>query len=58
MWQYISTYHRCCCVLVWRKDAYIELGFKDAGYHGFHLDDCWAGGRDSSGSGVCCFVPA
>ena len=23
-------------------DAFVELGFKKAGYSAFHLDDCWA----------------
>eukprot|EP01059_Diplonema_ambulator_P000514 TRINITY_DN1041_c1_g1_i1.p1 TRINITY_DN1041_c1_g1~~TRINITY_DN1041_c1_g1_i1.p1 ORF type:complete len:421 (+),score=144.21 TRINITY_DN1041_c1_g1_i1:39-1265(+) len=30
-------------------DAYIAVGLYDAGYRHFHLDDCWAGGRNSSG---------
>lgn len=30
-------------------DAFIEVGLYDAGYRHFHLDDCWAGGRNSSG---------
>ena len=30
-------------------DAFVELGFRDAGYHHFHLDDCWAGGRNTTG---------
>jgi len=30
-------------------DAFVELGFVDAGYHHFHLDDCWAGGRNETG---------
>ncbi len=24
------------------SDAFVALGFKDHGYTGFHLDDCWA----------------
>ena len=24
------------------SDAFVSLGFKEAGYTGFHLDDCWA----------------
>jgi len=28
-------------------DAFVELGFPQAGYKHFHLDDCWAGGRDN-----------
>eukprot|EP00658_Telonema_sp_P-2_P058724 TRINITY_DN4726_c0_g1_i4.p1 TRINITY_DN4726_c0_g1~~TRINITY_DN4726_c0_g1_i4.p1 ORF type:complete len:401 (-),score=73.61 TRINITY_DN4726_c0_g1_i4:40-1242(-) len=31
-------------------DAFVEVGLKDAGYTGFHLDDCWANvDRNSSG---------
>ena len=32
-------------------DAYVsdDLGLYAAGYRHFHLDDCWAGGRNSSG---------
>ena len=32
-------------------DAFVsdDLGLFDAGYRHFHLDDCWAGGRNSSG---------
>lgn len=30
-------------------DAFVELGFPEAGYHHFHLDDCWAGSRNASG---------
>ena len=32
-------------------DAFVspELGLYEAGYRHFHLDDCWAGGRNSSG---------
>ena len=30
-------------------DAFIEVGLYDAGYRHFHLDDCWAGGRNASG---------
>eukprot|EP00943_MAST-04B_sp_MAST-4B-sp1_P000007 g7.t1 len=32
-------------------DAFVspELGLFDAGYRHFHLDDCWAGGRNSTG---------
>lgn len=30
-------------------DAFIEVGLYDAGYRHFHLDDCWAGGRNSTG---------
>ena len=31
-------------------DAFVSLGFKDAGYTGFHLDDCWADvNRNESG---------
>ena len=32
-------------------DAFVspELGLFEAGYRHFHLDDCWAGGRNSSG---------
>jgi len=32
------------------SDAFVSLGFKDAGYTGFHLDDCWADkNRNESG---------
>jgi alpha-galactosidase len=30
-------------------DAFAESGFFASGYRSFHLDDCWAGGRNSSG---------
>mmetsp|Transcript_71589 Transcript_71589/g.125298 ORF Transcript_71589/g.125298 Transcript_71589/m.125298 type:complete len:623 (-) Transcript_71589:83-1951(-) len=30
-------------------DAFHEVGLYDAGYRHFHLDDCWAGGRDDEG---------
>ena len=30
-------------------DAVVKLGFVDAGYRHFHLDDCWAGPRNSTG---------
>lgn len=30
-------------------DAFIESGLYDHGYRHFHLDDCWAGGRNESG---------
>lgn len=30
-------------------DAFHEVGLFGAGYRHFHLDDCWAGGRNSSG---------
>jgi len=30
-------------------DAFVELGFPDHGYYHVHLDDCWAGGRNSTG---------
>jgi len=30
-------------------DAFVEVGLYDAGYRHFHLDDCWAGGRNSTG---------
>jgi len=30
-------------------DAFVSLGFKDAGYEYINLDDCWMDGRDSSG---------
>ena len=32
-------------------DAFVspDLGLYEAGYRHFHLDDCWAGGRNSSG---------
>lgn len=30
-------------------DAFIEVGLYDAGYRHFHLDDCWAGGRNATG---------
>lgn len=32
------------------SDAFVALGFKEAGYTGFHLDDCWANKeRNASG---------
>lgn len=32
------------------SDAFVALGFKDAGYTAFHLDDCWADkNRNESG---------
>ena len=32
------------------SDAFVSLGFKEAGYTGFHLDDCWADlNRNASG---------
>jgi len=30
-------------------DAFHEVGLYEAGYRHFHLDDCWAGGRNSTG---------
>ena len=30
-------------------DAFFEVGLHDAGYRHFHLDDCWAGGRNETG---------
>jgi alpha-galactosidase len=30
-------------------DAFMTLGFYEAGYRHIHLDDCWAGGRNASG---------
>eukprot|EP00928_Gymnodinium_smaydae_P016564 TRINITY_DN16231_c3_g1_i1.p1 TRINITY_DN16231_c3_g1~~TRINITY_DN16231_c3_g1_i1.p1 ORF type:complete len:524 (-),score=61.10 TRINITY_DN16231_c3_g1_i1:210-1781(-) len=30
-------------------DAFVSVGLYDAGYRHLHLDDCWAGGRNSSG---------
>ncbi|EDQ85648.1 uncharacterized protein MONBRDRAFT_29066 [Monosiga brevicollis MX1] len=30
-------------------DDFMSLGFYDHGYRHFHLDDCWAGGRNASG---------
>ena len=30
-------------------DAFHEVGLYAAGYRHFHLDDCWAGGRNSTG---------
>ena len=30
-------------------DAFLEVGLHGAGYRHYHLDDCWAGGRNSSG---------
>ena len=30
-------------------DAFVEVGLFDAGYRHFHLDDCWAGGRNETG---------
>ena len=30
-------------------DAFVEVGLYDAGYRHFHLDDCWAGGRNATG---------
>ena len=30
-------------------DAFVEVGLYDAGYRHFHLDDCWAGGRNETG---------
>lgn len=30
-------------------DAFVESGLYKAGYRNFHLDDCWAGGRNESG---------
>eukprot|EP00040_Diaphanoeca_grandis_P019754 m.104590 g.104590 ORF g.104590 m.104590 type:complete len:510 (-) comp27577_c0_seq1:36-1565(-) len=30
-------------------DAYMESGLYDHGYRHFHLDDCWAGGRNDTG---------
>ena len=30
-------------------DAFHEVGLFKAGYRHFHLDDCWAGGRNASG---------
>eukprot|EP00051_Salpingoeca_urceolata_P027329 m.481035 g.481035 ORF g.481035 m.481035 type:complete len:650 (-) comp22029_c0_seq1:150-2099(-) len=30
-------------------DAFVDVGLYDAGYRHFHLDDCWAGGRNESG---------
>ena len=32
-------------------DAFVspDLGLYEAGYRHFHLDDCWAGGRNASG---------
>ena len=30
-------------------DAFHAVGLYDAGYRHFHLDDCWAGGRNESG---------
>ena len=30
-------------------DAFFEVGLWDAGYRHFHLDDCWAGGRNATG---------
>ena len=30
-------------------DAFIEVGLYAAGYRHFHLDDCWAGGRNATG---------
>ena len=31
-------------------DAFVDVGFYEAGYRHFHLDDCWAGGRYANGS--------
>jgi alpha-galactosidase len=31
-------------------DAFVSVGFYEAGYRHFHLDDCWAGGRYANGS--------
>jgi alpha-galactosidase len=31
-------------------DAFVEVGFYEAGYRHFHLDDCWAGGRFDNGT--------
>ncbi len=30
-------------------DAFVDVGLYDAGYRHFHLDDCWAGGRNETG---------
>lgn len=30
-------------------DAFMAVGLYDAGYRHFHLDDCWAGGRNETG---------
>ena len=30
-------------------DAFHDVGLYQAGYRHFHLDDCWAGGRNASG---------
>eukprot|EP00035_Acanthoeca_spectabilis_P017750 m.374938 g.374938 ORF g.374938 m.374938 type:complete len:502 (-) comp16692_c0_seq24:3190-4695(-) len=30
-------------------DAFVESGLFEHGYRSFHLDDCWAGGRNASG---------
>jgi len=30
-------------------DAFLAVGLYDAGYRHFHLDDCWAGGRNETG---------
>eukprot|EP00666_Eupelagonemidae_sp_cell4sb_P004977 gene4977-4582_t len=30
-------------------DAFVDVGLYKAGYRHFHLDDCWAGGRNDTG---------
>lgn len=49
--QYPYTFHSLSTPSVkTAADSFVALGFPDAGYHHFHLDDCWANkDRNSSG---------
>ena len=51
-WRYYMIFDFCDETSVTAAiDAFVsdDLGLFDAGYRHFHLDDCWAGGRNSSG---------